>query len=496
MPLLAGGASGYVDGPAEQASFRFPCFVVADEEGSLFIGDAGNARVRKLSASGTVSTVAGSGEPGWQDGPGPEAQFKFPSSVGLDPRPSGWLLVGDCIGHCIRAIDPEGVVSTIAGTPGESGYRDGPARQAQFMEPAAVHAGPSGDLFVVDRDNHCIRRIDTEARIVSTFAGTGHPGLRDGAGSQAQFRLPVSCAVTADGTLWVTEIGNHDIRRVDLDGTVATVAGNGNSGYADGQGAEAQFACPSGIVLDGNGNLLVADTLNDCIRLVTPAGYVSTLLGLVAGPQGLCPCRKPVGLALTQSSELVITDFHRHRLFVVPAGVPPHRRSDARHSQIQRLFALAPQQRHIADLLQKAPGGATPAAVLQTNINSSLPEVQAFLLYVYTSEIQAPEHIIGLMDLCQRHGRPDGVQRCLQYCRRHVCPTNAIPWLVEGHRRGLAELTLWLQRYIHQHWDTIRLVSPQSFNLMQPYPELLEATVPAHMRLKRREQRTLPAPTH
>eukprot|EP00667_Euglena_gracilis_P008124 EG_transcript_8217 len=459
--------------------------MAVDELGNLFFGDAGNARIRKLGLDGLVSTVAGCGMLGCLDGPASEAQFNFPVGVSLDPRCSGGLLVTDHMAHCIRAINPDGIVSTIAGVPGESGHRDGPARLALFTLPSFTEMGPSGDLFVMDRGNHCIRRIDMKTLLVSTFAGNGCPGFQDGTGTKAQFSLPTQFATDVDGTMWVAENLNHAIRRVAPDGSVVTVAGNGTPGYADGQGAEARFRRPMNIVLDGNGNLVVADIDNDCIRLVTPAGFVSTLLA-----PGDCPCKQPTGVTLTNCSELVISDFRHHTVYIVPIGLPPHHRSPVRRAlarhlsdrdRVQALLWPSHAPLMIGDQLAAVPGTTLVDAA---HTNTNLPELHAFLLFAYTSEIRGPENIIGLMDLCKQHGRPDGVQQCLQYCRRHVCPTNAIQWLVESHRRGVAELTQWLMQYVRQSWDWIRQTVPRTFNLLQPYPRLLEATIPNHMRLK------------
>eukprot|EP00667_Euglena_gracilis_P008451 EG_transcript_8565 len=485
MPRLMGGAAGFVDGPAEQARVRFPALMAVDDGGNLFLADTGNGRIRKLGLDGLVSTVAGSGLPGWLDGPASEARFSFPAGISLDPRCSGGLLVTDYMAHCIRVINPDGIVFTIAGVPGESGHRDGPAQRALFTHPTFVEMGPSGDLFVMDRGNHCIRRIDMKTLLVSTFAGNGRPGFQDGTGAKAQFSLPMQCATDVDGTMWVAENNNHAIRRVAPDGSVVTVAGNGTPGYADGQGAEARFKRPMSIVLDGNGNLVVADIDNDCIRLVTPAGFVSTLLA-----PGLCPCKQPTSITLTHCSELVIGDFRHHTVYIVPIGLPPHqrcpiRRALARHlsdrDRVQALLWPNHAPLTIGDQLEAVPG---TTLVDSAHTNTNLPELHAFLLFTYTSEIRGPENIIGLMYLCQQYGRPDGVQQCLQYCRRHVRPTNAIQWLVESHRRGVAELTHWLMQYVRQNWDSIRLTAPRTFNLLQPHPKLLESTIPDRMRLK------------
>eukprot|EP00667_Euglena_gracilis_P019619 EG_transcript_21069 len=283
MPLLAGGEAGFRDGPVAQARFRNPALLAVDSNGDLFIGDLGNNRIRKLTLADEVTTVAGSGQLGWRDGPVLEAQFRTMGSFSLDPRRPGALVAVEFLLHCILYIDLAGVVAVIAGLPGCSGHIDGPVHLARFMNPSFVHVGPAGDVFVVDRGNHCLRRIDAEGRTVTTLAG-GRPGMRDGFATEAQFRSPTFFAIDVDGTLWVTDTENHAIRRVDSDGCVTTVAGNGTRGYVDGQGAEARFNTPTSIVLDHNGNLVVADTKNHCIRNVTHDGHVSTLLSPAPAP--------------------------------------------------------------------------------------------------------------------------------------------------------------------------------------------------------------------
>eukprot|EP00667_Euglena_gracilis_P005268 EG_transcript_5302 len=498
-----------MDGPAASARFRHPAGLVTDTEGNVFVGDAGNMRVRWLSPAGEVGTVAGCGQAGWRDGPAPEAQFQFPAGIGMDYRRGGpALLVADYMGHTIRSIDASGMVTTVAGVPGESGQCDGPAQQARFTNPSCVQVGPTGDIFVVDRGNHCIRRIDPWGLAVSTFAGGQRPGLRDGPGGDAEFRMPSVLAVDWDGMLWVSDTENHAIRRIDPDGTVTTVAGNGSPGLVDGQGADARFNCPLAVVLDSNGDLVVADMENHCIRLVTRTGVVTTLLAppsssATASPPtataavgaAVCPCLQPGGVALTHFAELVIADFNRHHLFILNIDLLAYRRDPRRR-------ALPPQLSEYMDtnvlmvagkLQPSSPraartsrgrycaGQATPDWPAPST--PALPDLDALLRFLHAGEMRGPDHVLGLMDVCGQFGVDDGYALCLQYCRRHVSPTNAVRWLVEAHCRGLADLTRWLRPYVTQQWDAIRATAPQSFNLMQPYPELLEASIPDHMRL-------------
>eukprot|EP00667_Euglena_gracilis_P025127 EG_transcript_29299 len=216
LTVGAAATAAFADGPAARARFRHPAGLVADAEGNLYIADAGNQRIRKLSLGGDVTTVAGCGQAGWRDSPALAAQFQFPTGLGVDHRHSGFaLLVADYMGHCIRGIDAHGNVYTLAGVPGESGHCDGPADQVRFMNPSAVEVGPTGDVFVVDRGNHCVRRIDRDGRTVTTFAGSRRPGLRDGPAATAEFRMPCVCAIDGDGMLWVSDTENHAIRRID-----------------------------------------------------------------------------------------------------------------------------------------------------------------------------------------------------------------------------------------------------------------------------------------
>eukprot|EP00667_Euglena_gracilis_P013144 EG_transcript_13525 len=426
MPMLTGGSAGYVDGPVAQARFRSPVEVAADDDGNLFVGDADNLRVRKISPAGQVSTYAGCGESGWRDGPALEAKFKLPVGVSLDPCQPGALLIVDHLGHCIRAIDPSGKVTTLAGVPGEEGYRDGPALQALFRNPTSAQVGPTGDVFVMEWGNHCIRRIDREGQTVSTLAGSGHPGFADGTGPLARFDFPTMCTIDMGGTLWVSDLQNHAIRRVRSDGSVVTVAGNGTAGYADGQGAEARFNSPGNIILDGDGNFIISDQENHCIRQMTPAGCVSTLLTLYSTTKDrsdavrTCPCLRPTGLALTKFSELVITALHQNRIFVVHIGAVPYRRCPMQRALFRHIsncwqpdlrprggppLRLRPPgaSSDPTDDLRRAPA-ASGAPTLVGTPDASHQEIQAFLLFSSTSEVHSPEHVFGLMVLCQWYG--------------------------------------------------------------------------------------------
>ncbi len=246
-----------------------------------------------LLASPIISPLTGTnGEAGHTDGTGEDATFNDPTGLTRDAQ--GNLFVCDARNHVIRKITPDGEVSTIAGEPGVFGAVDGTGNAARFHFPADIAISNVGDLYVVDSGNHCIRRI-TPAGVVTTLAGdlgdeddistnygssfTVVSRALDGNGTAARFNLP-SGIVHLSGTLYVSDSGNHTIRKVGLDGTVTTLAGKaGEWGHADATGDAARFNNPLGMCIGVDGNIYVADSENHCIRRVTPVGAVTTFSG-------------------------------------------------------------------------------------------------------------------------------------------------------------------------------------------------------------------------
>jgi DNA-binding beta-propeller fold protein YncE len=222
------------------------------------------------------STFAGSGIEGSADGIGTAAQFRNLNGITRDA--SGNLYVASHEGHCIRKITPAGVVTTFAGN-GTAGFADGTGMAARFNGPYGITIDASGNLYVVDYNNHRIRKI-TPAGVVSTFAGSGTAGSANGTiGNIAQFNCPFGIAIDASDNLYVTEQTNHRIRKITPAGGVTTFVGSGTAGSADGAASAAQFHTIRYLTADVSGNLYVPDTGNRCIRRVTPAGVVSTLTG-------------------------------------------------------------------------------------------------------------------------------------------------------------------------------------------------------------------------
>ncbi len=309
------GQQGASDGPMNSATFYLPTAIVRGGDGTLYLSDQGGPRIRKISPAGIVSTLAGDGIAGFQDGPGAQARFSSPAGVAVDAL--GNVFVADQNNHRIRRVAPDGTVSTVAGS-GAGGSQDGSAQSATFSSPIAIVRGVNGDLFVADSANHRIRRISVGG-IVSTFSG-GAQGYKDGAAGVAQFNNPIGLALDPNGKLYVTDSINQRIRVVAADGSVSTLAGSGAVGFADGPGTSAQFANPYGLAWSPAGALIVADAGNYRIRLVYPDGSVTTVAGYISkpgwtdGPGKQALFNYPSGVAVDTAGAILVADRNNNRI--------------------------------------------------------------------------------------------------------------------------------------------------------------------------------------
>jgi sugar lactone lactonase YvrE len=324
VTTLAGsaGQEGSVNGTGSQALFAYPYGVASDGSGHLYIADSGNDTIRMATAAGVVTTLAGSaGIPGSAGGAGAAARFSAPGGVAADG--SGNVFVADTDNSTIRKIAPGGSVTTLAGAAGVSGSSDGTGLGAQFNAPEGIAVDAVGNIYVADTQNDTIRKI-TAGGTVTTLAGVaGQTGGGDGAGGSARFNHPSAVAVDAAGNVYVADFSNATIRKIDISGTVSTLAGTaGKLGFADGAGAAARFNQPYALTVDGSGNLYVADTYNRAIREITPGGLVTTL----NGPE--TRFYYPQGIAVDGSGNLYVADGDNQAVSegaavtAPPAGTP------------------------------------------------------------------------------------------------------------------------------------------------------------------------------
>ncbi|MFP5389968.1 MAG: SMP-30/gluconolactonase/LRE family protein [Gammaproteobacteria bacterium] len=320
------GKVGNVDGPGATALLKGPGRVTMDGAGNVYISDNFSA-IRKLAPDGTVSTWAGvAGEAGTADGAGTAARFNFPNGIAIDAAKT--LYVADQDNGTLRKVSASGQVSTFAGTPGNWGHADGTGAAARFGGPGGVALDAAGNVYVTEWGNHVVRKI-TPAGVVSTLAGApGESGYADGAGAKARFNGPNNLALDKAGNVYVADYGNHSIRKITPDGVVSTFAGGTTSGSADGAGTSARFNGPNSIAIDAGGNLLVTDSLNNCIRRISPAGVVTTLAGQAGvagssdGSGSAARFNYPWGIAIDSTGNVFVADSGNNSVRRIdPAGM-------------------------------------------------------------------------------------------------------------------------------------------------------------------------------
>ncbi len=323
--LAGNGTSGFIDNTSgASARFSFPASL-ASVGSDLYVSDSGNHILRKVDTTnlGFTTTHAGSPQiPGSADGSGPLAGFDSPEGIASDGFPSPSLYVTDTGNHTVRHVTLGGSVTTVAGNPPQAGSADLQGGAARFRAPAGIVV-IGDDVYVADTENHTIRKIDG-AGVATTVAGSaGTPGSTD---TPPRFRFPGGIAALG-GDLYVTDSENHTIRRVTTGGLVTTIAGSpGATGSADGSGTAALFNNPQGIVALG-GELYVSDSGNHTIRKVSTGGSVTTVAGSAGiagaadGAATIARFRSPLGIAVLGPS-LYVADSGNHaiRKVLVPSG--------------------------------------------------------------------------------------------------------------------------------------------------------------------------------
>ena len=360
-------------GPASEAHLNYPEDVAVDGAGNLYIADTWNQRIRRVDASGIITTIAGTGEfkkspfffeggiGGYSGdgGPAVEAQLNFPRAVAVDG--AGNVYFADYGNHLIRRVDTRGIITTIAGTgegTGEERYYQGgysgdggPAVEARLYNPFGLAVDGGGNLYIADTWNNRIRRVDPKGTI-TTIAGTGGRSGYSGDGGpavEAQLGGPFGLAVDAAGNLYIADRWNDRIRRVGTSGIITTIAGIGLGGLSrkDGPASMAVLSMPAGVAVDGSGKVYIADTWNQHIRGVDTRGIITTIAGTTniigatqggynwdSGPAFEVRLDTPTGIAVDGSGKVYFADRDNHRIRVLtrpprPLSAPTHLKATA-----------------------------------------------------------------------------------------------------------------------------------------------------------------------
>jgi sugar lactone lactonase YvrE len=306
-----------------------PYSITVDLLGNLYIVDDG--RIRKITPDGTIATVAGKRVLGFSGdgGPATSAQFYAPGSVALDPR--GNLYIADTWNHRIRKVAPDGIITTVVGN-GPTDWGGGKDANAQLYIPKRVAIDNHGNIYISDAGRNRIRKV-TPAGLITTIAGNGTSGF-SGDGSpaiSAQFNDPDGIALDSSDNLYIADSNNNRIRKVTPAGIITTIAGNGAKGSSGdgGPAALAQLYWPQGVTVDSSGNLFVADMQNHRIRKVTPDGIITTIAGNgkpgFGGDSGQATSAQlntPRSISMDNAGNLYIADTANYRIRkITPAGI-------------------------------------------------------------------------------------------------------------------------------------------------------------------------------
>ena len=327
------GTSGHSgDGSAAtMAELQTPSGVAVDTAGNIFIADQNGSCIRKVSTSGIITTIAGSSHSitGYSGdmGPATDAALYWPEGLATDVF--GDVYIADQNNCVIRKVDATGIITTIAGN-GSIGYSGdgGPATAALLYHPADITVDVSGNLYFVDQDNCAVRKIDAATGFITTIAGNGSPGFAGDGGpaTASQLAFPQGIASDSSGNIYVADFYNRRIRKIDAAGNISTVAGNGTTVFS-GDGGPATAAGiddASAVAVDRYGNIYLTDYYSYRIRKIDSAGIISTIAGdSVAGYSGDCgpatdaELNYPEGVAVDRAGNIYIADFYNHRVRMV-----------------------------------------------------------------------------------------------------------------------------------------------------------------------------------
>ena len=323
--IAGNGTAGFSGdhGPALKASFNFPAGLCLDGKGNLYVADRNNHRVRQIDSSGTVTTIAGTGNPdmGGDGGPAVQAHLNYPSDLVCDGK--GNLYISDRSNNRIRKVDSRGMISTVAGDGTHFFGGDyGPATRASLAYPTDVVADDRGNLYIADRNNNRIRKVDSLG-IMTTVMGIGkyeYNGDNEIA-SETTLHLPFALAHHPDGNLIIVDRNHFRVRSMDFKThAIATVAGNGESWFRGdgGPGTGATLEFPSGIGIDSKGNIIFSDKMNNRLRFIDHKDFIYTLAG--SGHQGNEGDDGSVSEASLYLPDALVVDQKDNIYFISPQG--------------------------------------------------------------------------------------------------------------------------------------------------------------------------------
>jgi hypothetical protein len=322
--------------PGTETELYLPMNTAVGQDGLLYILDWNNHRIRVLDGDGLVQTVVGTGHIGdAPDGPALDTSLNHPTHVVFEA--DGSMIISAWHNSKVMRYDPNTrTVASICGTGHRSFNGDGlPGTETVLDLPSATAIAPDGSILISDQANQRIRRLSRDD-VVETVAGTGEPGYSGdgGAAVEAQLALPVSqsappaggIATDAAGVLFIADTLNHVVRRVGVDGVIETVAGTGAAGNGPGGDAvTSALHTPSDVAVDSRGNLYIADTVNSCVRRVSPDGHMDTVAGVCGergyagdnGPAEQALLDRPYGVHVAPNDLLYVTDTHNQAIRVI-----------------------------------------------------------------------------------------------------------------------------------------------------------------------------------